>query len=223
MQEEWKAIEDYPDYLVSNQGRVMSNKYRSTRVLRVNVHKVGYLSVCLCHENKIKRLNIHRLVANAFLTKPNSKEVLCVDHINQNKADNRACNLRWVDASTNMLNKSRGGMRSKYRGVRVKNGKWAAHKFYMGKSIRLGAFNSEEEAYELFESITEDGIKNILAERKKRRAEFQSPVKGVSWNAASLKWHAYKMIYGKLYHLGFHLTREKAEEAVAKFIKEHSI
>ena len=45
---------------------------------------------------------IHRIVAELFLPNPENKP--CVDHINCNKHDNRAVNLRWVTYSENMLN-----------------------------------------------------------------------------------------------------------------------
>ena len=45
---------------------------------------------------------VHRLVAKAFIPNPDNKQH--VDHINGNKHDNRAVNLRWVTRSENMLN-----------------------------------------------------------------------------------------------------------------------
>ena len=45
---------------------------------------------------------VHRIVAELFIHNPDNKS--CVDHINGDRSDNRACNLRWVTYSENMYN-----------------------------------------------------------------------------------------------------------------------
>mgnify|MGYP003291280151 CR=1 FL=1 len=51
---------------------------------------------------KIASKYVHRIVAELFVPNPHNKPF--VDHINTNKHDNRADNLRWVTNRENMLN-----------------------------------------------------------------------------------------------------------------------
>ena len=105
MIEEWKDIEGYTDYMVSNLGRVKSLNYRKTdkeQVLKNKIDKDGYLLVNLYKNGKSKTFKIHRLVAQAFI--PNSDNKPFIDHINTNRSDNRVENLRWVTHKENMNN-----------------------------------------------------------------------------------------------------------------------
>ena len=73
---------------VSNLGRVKKNGQLTNPKLS------GYYY--------IGRFRVHRMVAEVFIPNPENKP--CVDHINGNKLDNRACNLRWVTYKENMNN-----------------------------------------------------------------------------------------------------------------------
>jgi hypothetical protein len=106
--ESWKEIEGFPEYHVSNQGRVKSlrkNVIMKSRPTRTGYHIIG-LRTSGSHHTK----SVHRLVANAFIEKEDGKET--VDHINRNRSDNRVENLRWATSSEQALNSKPG-----YRGT----------------------------------------------------------------------------------------------------------
>lgn len=101
--EEWKQIEDYPDYYVSSLGRVRSQKKwhgTSSRLLTPSKTKKGYLCVGLCNDGKMKILLVHRLVASAFI--PNPDCLPQINHKNEIKTDNRVENLEWCNNLYNM-------------------------------------------------------------------------------------------------------------------------
>ena len=102
MNEIWKTIEDYPNYMVSNMGNVKSLKWGKEKILKAGKNNHGYLSVVLCKDGKQKTHKVHRLVAQAFIPNPENKEQ--IDHINTIKTDNRVENLHWVTSKENNNN-----------------------------------------------------------------------------------------------------------------------
>lgn len=97
--ETWKRIEDFPDYMVSSLGNVISTKSGKAKVMRKRYHNRGYLQFILRNENGGKSFKGHRLVAAAFI--PNDENKPQVNHINGVKDDNRVENLEWC---TNLEN-----------------------------------------------------------------------------------------------------------------------
>lgn len=89
-------------YSVSNDGRVFNDE--TGRELKGTTKTNEYQSIILTIDGESKTLLVHRLVAQAFCENPNPNEYIIVDHINGNKHDNRAENLRWVNNSMNMKN-----------------------------------------------------------------------------------------------------------------------
>lgn len=91
----------YPNYLVSNLGEIKHIKH--DKCLKP-LNRDRYVSVYLFTPElkKYKELFIHRLIASTFIPNPDNKTD--VDHINGNREDNSAENLRWVSHSENCLN-----------------------------------------------------------------------------------------------------------------------
>ena len=84
---EWKTIQGYENYEVSNEGQVRNKK--TGRILKPWNNK-GYFQVKILK----KWFYIHRLVAVAFI--PNPDNLPEVDHINKNSQDNKVENLQWI-------------------------------------------------------------------------------------------------------------------------------
>jgi hypothetical protein len=89
-------------------------------------------------------IKMHRLITAATKS-------FQVDHINQNKLDNRKDNLRLCNNRQNQGNmpKRKGGS-SKYKGVHRKDGKWQARITTGSKRISLGYFLTEEGAAQAY-------------------------------------------------------------------------
>lgn len=102
--EQWKPIDGYEEYLVSNFGRVKSlKKYRGKKenILKQAKDKQrGYLHVALSKSNKTKGFLVHRLVANAFI--PNLMSLPQVNHKDENKENNHVDNLEWCENKYNL-------------------------------------------------------------------------------------------------------------------------
>lgn len=109
MEELWMDIKGFEDYMVSNMGRVKSKARLSRqnhplpeRILSQHYNSSGYRYVDCVNDFGRKHLLVHRLVAQAFVGNP--RRLNEVDHIDTNKDNNHADNLRWCTHSENHLN-----------------------------------------------------------------------------------------------------------------------
>lgn len=67
MEEIWKIIPDYPNYKVSNLGRVINIK--KNKLMTLTKHN-NYYWVKLSNNNHTKNIKVHRLVAQIFILNP---------------------------------------------------------------------------------------------------------------------------------------------------------
>lgn len=100
MQEEWRPVDSYSGYFISNLGRVKSLKNGNETILSSWVNEDGYLCVNLWKDGKRKYFRVHRLVATAFID--NQHNLPEVNHKDGNKANNFVENLEWVTRSQNV-------------------------------------------------------------------------------------------------------------------------
>ena len=121
--EEWRVIEEYPDYMVSNLGRVKSPARRrrwshhgkegfyitKEKILKPVPRKmtgfVSYAQYKLTNSGYSKTVHGHRLVAKAFIENIDKKPQ--VNHKDGNGLNNNVNNLEWVTGSENSIHASR--------------------------------------------------------------------------------------------------------------------
>lgn len=95
----FREVEGFPNYLVSEFGKVWSKK--SSRFLTdFPNNERGYRAVRLSKDGEAVTTYLHRIVAKAYVPNPNSKPQ--VNHIDGNVENNIASNLEWTTLQENM-------------------------------------------------------------------------------------------------------------------------
>ena len=119
MDESWKPVSGFESYyLVSTYGNVRSLDRacnhkdgtvtrRSGRLLKLSL-RAGYPFVHLCSAERRYQAHVHRLVAEAFIARPEGCNV--VNHIDGNKLNNRTDNLEWTTFKGNAEHAARTGL-----------------------------------------------------------------------------------------------------------------
>lgn len=85
---------DFEKFIWDNENQ---EAYYDGKLLKQRTIPHGYIEVNLVG----KRFRLHQLIATKYIPNNNTSYTL-IDHINENKADNRVINLRWLDNSENM-------------------------------------------------------------------------------------------------------------------------
>lgn len=145
----WKDVKGYEGlYQVSNLGNVRSER----GILKPQVRQHGYLGVMLYYRGghktrHFKQFSVHRLVAEAFI--PNPYGYAEVNHIDENKTNNRADNLEWVSHFQNChhgtaierrVEKQTNGKLSKAIDQYTLDGKFVAHYPSLAEANRQTGF-----------------------------------------------------------------------------------
>ncbi len=176
MQEVFKDIKGYEGfYQISNLGRVK----RLKRMVNVNIKNVnlrtcaerilkavkkrdGYYQYHLCKKGVSKVKMSHQLVWDAFGTAKRNGRKLQVDHIDNNKQNNRINNLQLLTPRQNITKyHQQRKTSSKYTGVYwdKKSNKWRAYITHKKKRTYLGYFTDEYEAHLAYQKALENSGK----------------------------------------------------------------
>lgn len=138
IEEIWKEVKGYEGYYwISNMGR-MKSKFR---MLKGGATNFGHLRVGLSKLGCVQKYDIHRLVAETFVSGYEPGKV--VDHIDRNPKNNAATNLRWVTQRENCWNKNDKPNPTGYKYVSKRG------KRYIFSIVRtFGPFETAKEAHE---------------------------------------------------------------------------
>lgn len=151
----WTSIKGYPDYIVSDLGKVkratIARNGHPRKILKPGRHRDGYLQVRLYKEGKPKTLYLHILVAKAFI--PNPKNLPEVNHLGS-KSDCRATQLEWRSKEGNMQHGSKTRRFGGGVNFQKSTGKWRVEYYPTpGKKKYLGSFSTKKEAVEARDTV----------------------------------------------------------------------
>ncbi len=95
--EEWRMISDFPNYEVSNLGKIRN--IHTMRVLTPGIHKIKGYYICnlTFQQSKIRKtVALHILIAHTFISNPNKKKYVLHK---ESKLNNCVDNLFWSRSS----------------------------------------------------------------------------------------------------------------------------
>ena len=95
---EWRIIDGFPNYSVSDCGKIRNNS--TSKILACRKAGKGYLKVTLCQHYEHIDKYVHRLVAETFI--PNVHGKTEINHIDGDKTNNSVNNLEWATRHENM-------------------------------------------------------------------------------------------------------------------------
>jgi len=204
IEEQWKTIPGFEDYLISSNGRLKSFKKGIEKELKGSMSKNGYLQFSI----KTKTYGSHQLVAMAFLGHKPCGLKLVIDHIDENKLNNHVSNLRIVSNRFNSR-RNRTNTSSKFKGIyydKIEN-KWRSNIVVNKKRYSLGCFDDENEASNIYKKavyfIENEDTENLFKLIKVQGKQF----KGTTFCKRIKKWRSYITHKGVKKYLGYYDCR----------------
>jgi len=150
----WKKISGYENYEVSNLGNVVSLSQNHKGHIKHKRKEIkpwsdtrGYQQVKLYNNGIGKSFSVHKLVAETFIGRPDGE--LVIDHIDNDKKNNRVDNLQFISHRQNVIKEIDINKKSsRYTGVYWSkwHKKWAASIQQNTKKTHLGFYEDEEVA-----------------------------------------------------------------------------
>lgn len=142
--EDYKQIPGYENYAISRRGEVKNLK--TEKILNPFIVN-SYLLVSLYDNGKRTKMHIHKIMAITYLNHvPNGSKIV-VDHINEDKLDNRIENLQIITQRENI---SRSIQKELPIGVRCVGNKYTSYIRIGNKRPKLGTFDTPEEAHQAY-------------------------------------------------------------------------
>ena len=167
--EEWRVINNFPNYSVSNLGNVKNNI--TNKIMRQNV-KGGYKNISLTNDKKRTSCKVHRLVALSFIPNPDNKPT--VNHKDKNKCNNVLDNLEWMTTEEQMQHKSIGLV------------------YKSNKNRQIYRLSKDDEILNFFNSIEDAGKwtfdNKLTTSIHNGRNAISNCVNGLSKTAYNFKW-----------------------------------
>ena len=136
-------------YKLSNLDNVKSFKTKNFKILKGYVTKKGYLNYSLYKDNKMKTIPLHVLKMMVYKGFVPNKQVLVIDHKDNNPLNNDLDNLQVITNRENCSKEKKG--KSKYVGVSPKKNKWRVDISINGKPNYLGCYNTQFEAHLVYQ------------------------------------------------------------------------
>ena len=91
----------YKGYHGTEDGNIISTKQKTPRVMKPQKHHLGYKLYFLSVNGKHVGITGHRFIAECFIENPDN--LSDVNHIDQDKQNNKVSNLEWTTHKDNML------------------------------------------------------------------------------------------------------------------------
>ena len=99
MTEQWKIIEEFPNYEISSYGRIRN--ISTQKYLSGGKDKDGYFQVTLIKNKKQFCRRVNKLVAIEFIKNPSDYPI--INHKDENKENNHIDNLEWCTYQYNNI------------------------------------------------------------------------------------------------------------------------
>jgi hypothetical protein len=100
-EEKWVESIDFPNYEVSNTGKIRRSK--NQRELKLTINSSSYVVARIYYNKKKYTKSISKMVWEAF---NGYKCTEVIDHIDRNKSNNNLSNLRCISHKENSLNRT---------------------------------------------------------------------------------------------------------------------